>query len=481
MANLNLSQFTEKLFVADADHTFIWDTAASISKRVSRNSWLNSGTLTSDAPVTISQTWNAVGQTFTALKVNAAGTSDANSASGSLLADFQVNAASKVSLTKTGAIRFGDGGFEPGIARVALGTVAVSLLGFSQNHVSLGYYGGASNSPGVTVSSLGHFAWSSSSTNSESTRDTILLRDGAANTLALRNGALAQTFNVYGTYTSITDYKRLSLSCSATTGNATIGVPFNSVLAVTGGSSPSTTATITFATQAAAFPVGSSVVIAGVTPSGYNGTYVVTASTTSSVSYTVGGALAAWSSGGTATVSGSANWVLQSSGNLLAGTDSVYDIGLFSNFRPRNIYAGGIIQGTYLKSDGYSQIAYLYLNGVNIRIDAPSTGVLTLSDVNQNNFNRLQFGGTSASFPALKRVGTDLQVVVANTTAAIGVAAGDADLTFIEDRYRRKGAGTPEGVVTAPIGAVYHRTDGGAGTSFYVKESGTGNTGWVAK
>jgi hypothetical protein len=35
--------------------------------------------------------------------------------------------------------------------------------------------------------------------------------------------------------------------------------------------------------------------------------------------------------------------------------------------------------------------------------------------------------------------------------------------------------------VTAAIGSMYLRTDGGAGTSHYVKESGTGNTGWVAK
>jgi hypothetical protein len=45
----------------------------------------------------------------------------------------------------------------------------------------------------------------------------------------------------------------------------------------------------------------------------------------------------------------------------------------------------------------------------------------------------------------------------------------------------RAGAGSPEGAVTARIGSIYQRTDGGAGTSFYVKESGTGNTGWVAK
>jgi len=43
------------------------------------------------------------------------------------------------------------------------------------------------------------------------------------------------------------------------------------------------------------------------------------------------------------------------------------------------------------------------------------------------------------------------------------------------------GAGTPEGSVSADVGSTFMRTDGGAGTSFYVKESGTGNTGWVAK
>ena len=43
-----------------------------------------------------------------------------------------------------------------------------------------------------------------------------------------------------------------------------------------------------------------------------------------------------------------------------------------------------------------------------------------------------------------------------------------------------KGAGSPEGVVTAPVGAIYQRTDGGASSTLYVKESGFGNTGWRA-
>lgn len=45
----------------------------------------------------------------------------------------------------------------------------------------------------------------------------------------------------------------------------------------------------------------------------------------------------------------------------------------------------------------------------------------------------------------------------------------------------RWGAGTPEGVVTAPVGSLFLRTNGGASTTAYIKESGTGATGWVSK
>lgn len=43
------------------------------------------------------------------------------------------------------------------------------------------------------------------------------------------------------------------------------------------------------------------------------------------------------------------------------------------------------------------------------------------------------------------------------------------------------GFDSPEGVVIADVGSMYLRTDGGAGTSLYIKESGSGETGWVAK
>jgi hypothetical protein len=70
---------------------------------------------------------------------------------------------------------------------------------------------------------------------------------------------------------------------------------------------------------------------------------------------------------------------------------------------------------------------------------------------------------------------------------AVSVSHGATEVFFVRhdgavsSLYQRFGSGTPQGVVSAPVGAVYHRTDGGTGTSFYVKESGTGNTGWVAK
>lgn len=60
----------------------------------------------------------------------------------------------------------------------------------------------------------------------------------------------------------------------------------------------------------------------------------------------------------------------------------------------------------------------------------------------------------------------------------------DQDSAFVHESSGRKlvvGNGSPEGVVTASIGSQYWRRDGGAGTSLYVKESGTGTaTGWVA-
>jgi hypothetical protein len=237
MANLNLSQFTEKTFVADADWTFVWDTAGAISKKVSRNNWLNSGTLAgASAPITVSQTWNDAAVAFTALKVNAVSTA---SATGSLLLDLQVGGTSKFSVEKNVNVIFRNNAilFEA----FGAGTSAIQYIGQEQLVVSRGIDGSKRvllNNAGVFVGSNSAFGFASTN-EANATADTILLRDGAANTLALRNGAAAQTFRVYNTYTDASNYERgvfgwASNELNIATGKSGSGLSRNILLAAEG-------------------------------------------------------------------------------------------------------------------------------------------------------------------------------------------------------------------------------------------------------
>lgn len=77
----------------------------------------------------------------------------------------------------------------------------------------------------------------------------------------------------------------------------------------------------------------------------------------------------------------------------------------------------------------------------------------------------------------------------------LGAANGPWRRLYVEDDIRfgigpsggstviwiKFGSGSPESVVTANVGSLYLRTDGGAGTTLYIKESGTGATGWIGK
>lgn len=59
-------------------------------------------------------------------------------------------------------------------------------------------------------------------------------------------------------------------------------------------------------------------------------------------------------------------------------------------------------------------------------------------------------------------------------TATAGVNVSNTGATV------KSGTNTPEGAQTAPVGSLWLRTNGGAGTSLYVKETGASNTGWTA-
>jgi len=80
------------------------------------------------------------------------------------------------------------------------------------------------------------------------------------------------------------------------------------------------------------------------------------------------------------------------------------------------------------------------------------------------------------------------KLIMRNNQAGDGVVNTVSGLTtgtwLVNDGLVQEwaGFGTPEAVVVAPIGSTYRRLNGGAATSYYVKESGAGlNTGWVAK
>ena len=52
---------------------------------------------------------------------------------------------------------------------------------------------------------------------------------------------------------------------------------------------------------------------------------------------------------------------------------------------------------------------------------------------------------------------------------------------YVTTTVIKSGQGTPEANVVGSVGHIYLRSDGGANTTLYVKESGTGtDTGWAA-
>lgn len=72
---------------------------------------------------------------------------------------------------------------------------------------------------------------------------------------------------------------------------------------------------------------------------------------------------------------------------------------------------------------------------------------------------------------------------IVGKNVTLGSTLTDTPLRVVDINGMRvlASSGTPEGVITANPGFIYLDRDGGAGTTLYVKESGTGNTGWVAK
>lgn len=73
---------------------------------------------------------------------------------------------------------------------------------------------------------------------------------------------------------------------------------------------------------------------------------------------------------------------------------------------------------------------------------------------------------------------TSLPTPVANQQAGAlaDISAAWAAVNALTSQVGRDGSGSPEGVVTAPVGTLYRDTSGG---DLYIKATGSGNTGWT--
>lgn len=147
--------------------------------------------------------------------------------------------------------------------------------------------------------------------------DVILVRD-AANTLALRNGANAQTFNLYNTYTDASNYARTRFYWA---GSSLVILP-----------------------EAAGTGVAGNLILGS-----------------------LGGTSIAINSGG------AARWEFNQNGYLVCASDNAYDIGASGASRPRVIYAGtGVTSPKFTITGTTNQVIFGSTNTAPVSSAAPT-------------------------------------------------------------------------------------------------------------
>jgi hypothetical protein len=101
-------------------------------------------------------------------------------------------------------------------------------------------------------------------------------------------------------------------------------------------------------------------------------------------------------------------------GNLTFGTDNAYDIGASGANRPRAIYAAGdVTAGGNVVAGATSSI---YFTGCSAMWSS-ADGNIGFGNSAGTAFGLLQLGGTTASFPAIKRSATSVELRLANDSA----------------------------------------------------------------
>lgn len=189
----------------------------------------------------------------------------------------------------------------------------------------------------------------------------------SANTVEQRNSTNAQTMRWYGTHTDASNYARAFIDAAV-----------------------STAGTVTIGSQG----LGTG------------------ASTLGALNFTVNGTSRLNYNFSTASA-----WNMNA--NLVFSTDNTYDIGASGANRPRNVFIAGNITGNRADFNGFYAVNNYFLT---------NSGNLTLWNLAATDFSRLQFGGTSASFPSIKRNGTGLDVRLADDSGYSNITVSTVNI-----------------------------------------------------
>lgn len=191
----------------------------------------------------------------------------------------------------------------------------------------------------------------------------------------------------------------------------------------------------------------------------------------------------------------------------LTALDTTVD-GILANYATtntsQNITAAKYFQDSVSLNFGNSADLQIYHNGSDSIINEAGTGILKFQSDNSSSFgtvfkieNTNTTNNQAGAYISFNTPNTTTELKFGSTGTTIGLVWGNNPSHSFEE-YGLKlrqgtliggqsaeiliGTGTPESNVGAPVGSLYLRTDGGTGSTLYVKETGSdGNTGWVAK
>jgi len=448
MADIDLKTLTPDTSLPTTGFLFGADSQAAVSPSVFTtqavattllgSTTLSGATITADAPVlNLAQTWNNAAVTFTGLKFNVP---TDTSASASLLMDLQKGSVSQFSVSKSGVVNATGSITGAGISATSGGSGVIQLSSTSTygTHMARDYV----------------VSWGNNATLNGSL-DLIFGRRAAAN---LRFGAadaaapVAQTLSVQSVVAGTTNTAGTALTITGSQGTGTGAggtIIFQVAPAGSSGSAQNALATALTINADKSATFGS-----GVTVLNTSGGSVLQVSNNTGFGYHMAKDYpVSW--GSSATLDGTVDVLLRrDAANTLAlrnGTAA-------QTFRVYNTYDGtndergfikwvsnvlqigtdktgtGTARALEFQTDGTTRLSFSadsslctvsstnLVTGSQIRlgnatkITNSSNGVFRVTDSTEADFGRLQFGGTTSSFPALKRNGAGIDVVGADGT-----------------------------------------------------------------